>query len=104
MLSLLAMFHPARIAALAALALIPLGCGGSSSETAPPLPPLPANIHYDRSATTLPGDVAPPERDAGASDEPADADGTPRSRAKQSELAEPTWGGGKKTEPAAKPR
>jgi hypothetical protein len=44
----------ARLAAfLATLA----GCGGSSSETPPPLEPLPVNVHYDRSATTLPGEL-----------------------------------------------
>jgi hypothetical protein len=36
------------------------GCGGSSSETPPPLEPLPANVHYDRSATTLPGEMGTP--------------------------------------------
>jgi len=32
-------------------------CGGSSSETPPPLEPLPMNVHYSRSATTLPGEL-----------------------------------------------
>jgi hypothetical protein len=36
------------------------GCGGSSSETPPPLEPLPANLHYSRSATTLPGELGAP--------------------------------------------
>lgn len=33
-------------------------CGGSSSETPPPLEPLPVNVHYNRSATSLPGEVS----------------------------------------------
>jgi hypothetical protein len=44
-------------------------CGGSSSETPPPLQPLPVNVHYDRSSTTLPGELgmpAPEPTDAGA--------------------------------------
>jgi hypothetical protein len=43
-----------------------LGCGGSSSETPPPLEPTPANVHYDRSATTLPGELGSTDPDAGA--------------------------------------
>ncbi len=42
-------------------------CGGLSSETPPPLEPTPDNVHYDRSATTLPGElggVAPADGDA----------------------------------------
>jgi hypothetical protein len=35
-------------------------CGGSSSETPPPLEPSPANVHYSRSATTLPGEIGTP--------------------------------------------
>lgn len=42
-----------------------LGCGGSSSETPPPLEPTPANVHYDRSATTLSGELGSTEVDAG---------------------------------------
>jgi hypothetical protein len=42
------------------LALV--SCGGSSSETPPPLEPSPANVHYDRSATTLPGELGTPTR------------------------------------------
>jgi hypothetical protein len=41
------------------------GCGGSSSETPPPLEPLPANLHYNRSATTLPGELGASVRPAG---------------------------------------
>jgi hypothetical protein len=43
-------------------------CGGSSSETPPPLEPLPAkaNVHYNRSATSLPGELGTPARPAGA--------------------------------------
>ena len=40
------------------------GCGGSSSETPPPLQPLPVNVHYDRSATTLPGELGLPAAEA----------------------------------------
>jgi hypothetical protein len=39
------------------------GCGGSSSETPPPLRPLPPNVHYNRSATTLPGELGTPQAD-----------------------------------------
>jgi hypothetical protein len=50
-------------------------CGGSSSETPPPLEPSPVNIHYNRSATTLPGEVtASPKPVASALDEPASAE------------------------------
>jgi hypothetical protein len=52
------------------------GCGGSSSETPPPLQPLPVNVHYDRSATTLPGELGMPEAettDAGAAPSEAPA-------------------------------
>ena len=52
-------------------------CGGSSSETPPPLQPLPVNVHYDRSATTLPGELGMPvaEPDAGvAPSEPPPAE------------------------------
>jgi hypothetical protein len=41
----------------AVVALGSASCGGSSSETPPPLEPLPANVHYNRSATTLPGEL-----------------------------------------------
>jgi len=44
------------------LALGAASCGGSSSETPPPLEPLPANVHYDRSATTLPGELGTSSR------------------------------------------
>lgn len=37
------------------------GCGGSSSETPPPLRPIPQNVHYNRSATTLPGEQGLPD-------------------------------------------
>jgi hypothetical protein len=47
-----------------ALGTASAGCGGSSSETPPPLEPLPANVHYDRSATTLPGELGTPTRPA----------------------------------------
>lgn len=56
------------------------GCGGSSSETPPPLQPLPANVHYDRSATTLPGELGTPVTDASArpaASEPAIATSAP---------------------------
>jgi hypothetical protein len=59
-----------RLVALSALAGLALaasvGCGGSSSETPPPLEPTPANVHYDRSATTLPGELGSTDPDAGA--------------------------------------
>jgi hypothetical protein len=58
-----------RLVALSSLAGLVLGasvgCGGSSSETPPPLEPTPQNVHYDRSATTLPGELGSPEPDAG---------------------------------------
>jgi hypothetical protein len=61
--------HAVRAAVLAVLASL-ASCGGSSSETPPPLEPLPVNVHYSRSATTLPGElgtsVKPPPDDAGA--------------------------------------
>ena len=41
-------------------------CGGSSSETPPPLEPLPVNVHYNRSATTLPGDTGGSAKPAGS--------------------------------------
>ena len=49
-------------------------CGGSSSETPPPLQPLPVNVHYDRSATTLPGELGTPvpAADAGAEAAPSE--------------------------------
>jgi len=61
--------HTARGLLLGVFATL-ASCGGSSSETPPPLEPLPVNVHYSRSATTLPGELgtsvkAPPE-DAGA--------------------------------------
>jgi hypothetical protein len=43
--------------ALSLAAALATACGGSSSETPPPLRPVPANVHYDRSATTLPGEL-----------------------------------------------
>jgi hypothetical protein len=53
------------VAALgASLSLCLASCGGSSSETPPPLEPLPANVHYNRSATTLPGELGTPARSA----------------------------------------
>ena len=59
-----------RLVALSGLAALVLGasaaCGGSSSETPPPLEPTPANVHYDRSATTLPGELGSTEPDGGA--------------------------------------
>jgi hypothetical protein len=64
-----------RLLALSAFAGLVLGasvgCGGSSSETPPPLEPTPANVHYDRSATTLPGELGTTEMDGGAGDAPA---------------------------------
>jgi hypothetical protein len=51
---------------LAALA----ACGGSSSETPPPLPPLPQNVHYNRSATTLPEEPVTSAPDASAKPAP----------------------------------
>jgi hypothetical protein len=56
----------------ALLALGMASCGGSSSETPPPLEPLPANVHYNRSATSLPGELGTPARPA-ASALPVDA-------------------------------
>jgi hypothetical protein len=44
------------------LVLASASCGGSSSETPPPLEPVPANVHYDRSATTLPGELGGQEQ------------------------------------------
>jgi hypothetical protein len=49
-----------RLAVLLTLAWLG-GCGGSSSETPPPLRPLPPNVHYNRAATTLPGELGIPE-------------------------------------------
>jgi hypothetical protein len=70
-----------RLVALAALAALALGasagCGGSSSETPPPLEPTAANIHYDRGATTLPGELGTTETDGGAGDAKG-GDETPR--------------------------
>jgi hypothetical protein len=70
-----------RLVALSALAGLVLGasvgCGGSSSETPPPLEPTPQNVHYDRSATTLPGELGSTEPDAGAATEPARPSGKP---------------------------
>jgi hypothetical protein len=67
-----------RLAALAVLTALALGasagCGGSSSETPPPLEPTAANVHYDRSATTLPGELGTTETDAGAGDAPGGAE------------------------------
>jgi hypothetical protein len=45
-----------RLAAALCFGLL-ASCGGSSSETPPPLEPLPVNVHYNRSATTLPGEL-----------------------------------------------
>jgi len=53
----------------AGFAFVLASCGGSSSETPPPLEPSPANVHYDRAATTLPGELGTPTRPAKA--EPA---------------------------------
>jgi hypothetical protein len=65
---------PPRLVALSAVVGLvlgaSLGCGGSSSETPPPLEPTPANVHYDRSATTLPGELGTTETDGGAGDAP----------------------------------
>jgi len=58
-----------RVAAVLALPWLG-GCGGSSSETPPPLRPLPPNVHYNRAATTLPGELGMPET-ANSSGEPA---------------------------------
>jgi hypothetical protein len=59
-----------RLVALSGFAALVLGasvgCGGSSSETPPPLEPTPANVHYDRSATTLPGELGTTDEDGGA--------------------------------------
>jgi hypothetical protein len=52
----------AKIVIGALLALALASCGGSSSETPPPLEPVPANVHYDRAATTLPGEIGTPTR------------------------------------------
>jgi len=52
--------HPRILGAalLGTLLFAPLGsCGGSASETPPPLEPTPDNVHYDHSATTLPGEL-----------------------------------------------
>jgi hypothetical protein len=49
-------------------------CGGSSSETPPPLEPLPANVRYNRSATTLPGDLGVSPKPAGSAAEVASAE------------------------------
>jgi len=49
---------------LGLLTVVLASCGGSSSETPPPLEPLPANVHYDRAATTLPGEIGTPTRPA----------------------------------------
>jgi hypothetical protein len=59
-----------------------VGCGGSSSETPPPLEPTPANVHYDRSATTLPGELgsAPPAGAAGAAGRRESSAGAPEPR------------------------
>jgi hypothetical protein len=43
-------------------------CGGSSSETPPPLEPLPVNVHYNRSATTLPGELGNAVKPAASAD------------------------------------
>ena len=51
-------------------------CGGSSSETPPPLEPLPVNVHYNRSATTLPGDIGPPPKPA-TTEPPAEPEEAP---------------------------
>jgi hypothetical protein len=53
-----------RFAVVALLSAFAGACGGSSSETPPPLRPLPPNVHYDRSATTLPGEQGAPEKPA----------------------------------------
>ncbi|HEY3497332.1 MAG TPA: hypothetical protein VGK73_21700 [Polyangiaceae bacterium] len=56
---------------LAAIAfLLVSGCGGSSSETPPPLRPLPPNVHYNRSATTLPSEQGAPDPADSATPEP----------------------------------
>jgi hypothetical protein len=59
-----------RLVALSGLAALAVGasvgCGGSSSETPPPLEPTPANVHYDRSATTLPGELGSTGPDSAA--------------------------------------
>jgi hypothetical protein len=52
-------------------------CGGSSSETPPPLEPLPVNVHYNRSATSLPGELGTPVKPA-ASAEPLDEEPEPK--------------------------
>ncbi len=69
-------------AAVALPALLSLAsCGGSSSETPPPLEPLPANVHYNRSATTLPGELGTPVKEPVAapvaSEEPPSTIGEP---------------------------
>jgi hypothetical protein len=51
-------------ASAAGFACVLASCGGSSSETPPPLEPSPANVHYDRAATTLPGELGTPTRPA----------------------------------------
>jgi len=47
-------------------------CGGSSSETPPPLEPLPVNVHYNRSATTLPGELGTSVKPAASSEPEAE--------------------------------
>jgi hypothetical protein len=62
-------------------ALVGLGsasCGGSSSETPPPLEPLPANVHYNRSATTLPGELGTKPAPEPSASEPAPATPAPK--------------------------
>lgn len=58
-----------RLVALSVIAWLAvgaaIGCGGSSSETPPPLEPTPANVHYNRSATTLPGELGSAGPDGG---------------------------------------
>ncbi|HTQ07255.1 MAG TPA: hypothetical protein VMI54_25535 [Polyangiaceae bacterium] len=56
-----------------AFALALASCGGSSSETPPPLEPSPQNVHYDRSATTLPGELGTPTRPVPVATTPAPA-------------------------------
>jgi hypothetical protein len=72
-----------RLVALSALAALALGasvgCGGSSSETPPPLEPTPANVHYDRSATTLPGELGSTPA-AGGAGEPGARSSPPEAR------------------------
>jgi hypothetical protein len=71
--------HPRLVSLSALTGLVlgaSLGCGGSSSETPPPLEPTPANVHYDRSATTLPGELGTTETDGGAGDPPGQGSGS----------------------------